>query len=131
MLSHYVVFCTGYLLIEDITIGWLCLNIWHNAQYIFFVWLSNTKRFKDGTHEDYKCISKLSQIKYISSYVIACLLITFMYYGLIRVGISLVQQFTAFPLAVIIYMSINFHHYVVDGIIWKKERNYKINNLLI
>src|SRR5262249_51115526 len=51
MLSHFTIFTVGYLLIEDITFGWLVINIWHNAQYILFVWLFNTRRFKHGLDE--------------------------------------------------------------------------------
>ena len=38
MMSHLVVFMTGYIFIKDINYGWLCLNIWHNAQYVMLVW---------------------------------------------------------------------------------------------
>ncbi len=39
MFSHFAAFFTGYVLISDINAGWLVANIWHNAQYILFVWL--------------------------------------------------------------------------------------------
>ena len=48
MLSHFTIFIVGYLLIDDITYGWLVINVWHNAQYILFVWLFNTNRYKAG-----------------------------------------------------------------------------------
>ena len=48
MLTHFLIFGVGYLLIDDVTYGWLGINIWHNAQYILFVWLYNSRRFKDG-----------------------------------------------------------------------------------
>ncbi len=31
MASHFAIFYVGYLVIEDITHGWLVLNVWHNA----------------------------------------------------------------------------------------------------
>ena len=31
MASHFTIFYVGYLVIEDITHGWLVLNVWHNA----------------------------------------------------------------------------------------------------
>jgi len=41
MLTHFGIFAVGYLIISDITVGWLVINIWHNAQYILFVWMFN------------------------------------------------------------------------------------------
>ena len=37
VLSHVVMFAAGYILIEDVTFGWLTLSLWHSAQYILFV----------------------------------------------------------------------------------------------
>jgi hypothetical protein len=61
MLSHFTIFTVSYLLIEDITLGWLVINIWHNAQYILFVWLFNTRRFKHGLDEKALFLSYISQ----------------------------------------------------------------------
>ncbi|MEL6899178.1 MAG: hypothetical protein AAFP90_24000, partial [Planctomycetota bacterium] len=44
-LSHCVVFFMAYVYIENITHGWLVINIWHNAQYLLFVWFANNKKF--------------------------------------------------------------------------------------
>ena len=60
-LSHFAVFATGYLWIGDITYGWLAINVWHNAQYILFVWLFNTRRFKDGVDPEARFLSYISQ----------------------------------------------------------------------
>ena len=61
MLTHFTIFSVGYLLIEDITYGWLVINIWHNAQYILFVWMFNTRRFKDGIDPEARFLSYISQ----------------------------------------------------------------------
>ncbi len=42
--SHVCVFSVAYLWISDITLGWLIVNIWHNVQYLLFVWSKNIKR---------------------------------------------------------------------------------------
>ena len=41
-------FGVAYIWTRDITFGWLMINIWHNFQYILFVWMFNNRRFKGG-----------------------------------------------------------------------------------
>ena len=43
------------------------------------------------------------------------------YLGVGRVA-ALVAPETALPVFLIAYQAINFHHYVVDGVIWKLRR---------
>ena len=61
MLTHFTIFLVAYLLIDDVTYGWLTINIWHNAQYILFVWMFNTRRFKDGIDPEARFLSYISQ----------------------------------------------------------------------
>lgn len=120
-ISHLAVFGIGYLLIEDITIGWLIINIWHNSQYVLFVWIFNTKRFQDGEREDAKMLSKLSQVKNWPYYFGFCMLLTVLLYA----GITAAEGWLALvglaPL-IIVYQTINFHHYIVDSMIWKVRK---------
>lgn len=127
VVSHYAVFALGYMAIEDITIGWLCINIWHNAQYIFFVWLSNNRRFNKGYHKDFGFISKVSQTKKVTDYVLLCLAVTMIVYVFLSYTTQFIEKYTDLPIMIITFMTINFHHYVIDGIIWKKEKNDQIN----
>ncbi len=116
MLSHFAVFYIGYIAIENINHGWLVLNIWHNAQYIAFVWLFNAKRFKGGIDVKARLLSFIAQPRNYLAYIAVCLAITTLVYaGIEAVFAGLI------PLA-IIYQTINFHHYVVDGLIWKVRR---------
>lgn len=117
MSSHIAVFAIGYLIIDDITLGWLVLNIWHNAQYILFVWMFNTNRFKGGVEDQSRFLSYLSQPKHWWLYFGVCIaLSTVLYKGievfqdpLISIGLPLL----------VFYQTLNFHHYIVDGRIWK------------
>ena len=70
MLSHFGIFSLGYLIIEDITYGWLVINIWHNAQYILFVWLFNSYRFKSGVDPKAQFLSRISQPSNIVAYML-------------------------------------------------------------
>lgn len=116
MLSHFTIFYVGYILMDSIDFGWLVVNIWHNAQYIVFVWLFNRNRFKDGVDPKARFLSKLSQNEHVVRYVAVCL-------GLATVAYLLLGTVVASLLPVIvIYQAINFHHYIVDSMIWKVRR---------
>jgi len=129
MISHHIIFGVGYLVIENLDYGWLCINIWHNAQYLVFVWYLNHLRFKNGVQKGYSFISGMSQLKNKSDYIWYCLGISTFVYGALTVSAQYASQFTTLPLIVIIFMTINFHHYIVDGIIWKGAFIKKLNKL--
>lgn len=120
--SHHIIFVTGYVLIEDITTGWLVLNVWHNAQYILFVWWFNNNRFRDEIKPEHKFLSTLCLSKNFLVYIVVCLAISTVAYSLMyRAAVPLTSA-TAVPVALVVLMVTNFHHYIVDGIIWKKRR---------
>jgi hypothetical protein len=122
VLSHHAVFLTAYYLIDDITTGWLVLNVWHNIQYIMFVWWFNNKRFGDQVDPDHEFLSTLCQSKHVVWYLAMCVGIATLIYGglaIVSGGYSLVD---AVPAALVVSMVLNFHHYVVDGIIWKRKK---------
>ena len=123
VLSHHVIFLTGYMLIEDITTGWIVLNVWHNAQYILFVWWFNNNRFKNEVDPKRRFLSTLCLSRNFLGYIAVCLAISTVAYTLMyRAAIPLTSA-TAVPVTLVILMVTNFHHYVVDGIIWKKRRS--------
>ncbi|MFP4314455.1 MAG: hypothetical protein ACLFR0_09050 [Alphaproteobacteria bacterium] len=123
-LSHFAIFYVGYIAIENINYGWLAANIWHNAQYILFVWLYNTNRFKHVDAGGKHALAWVSQRKplRILAYFTACLLCTtIVYYGL-QSTINIVfatNEALLLAVAIITFQTINFHHYVVDSVIWK------------
>ena len=123
MASHIAIFATGYLLMEDITFGWLVINIWHNAQYVLFVWLFNTKKYDDGEAPapGRSFIARISQARNWPMYFGFCLLLTFVLYQAIAAGESWFALVGLAPM-VILYQTINFHHYIVDSIIWKVRK---------
>ena len=146
MVSHHIVFFVGYILIGDITIGWLVANVWHNAQYILFVWLFNQNRFakdpESGAIADKtnsrrpRIMPWLSQPKpyRILAYFAFCLVMTSVFYGSITSMMKLVSagdMVLMTGLTVIAYQTINFHHYIVDAMIWKarKKSHQKIMKL--
>lgn len=121
MLSHFTIFATGYLLIDDITYGWLAINIWHNAQYILFVWMFNTRRFKDGIDPEARFLSYLSQPHRLGLYLLTSVAITGVVYWAILGTLSAVL-FAGLSATIVIYQIVNFHHYIVDSVIWKVRK---------
>jgi hypothetical protein len=116
--SHFAIFAIGYLLIDNLMISWLAVNIWHNAQYIMFVWLYNIRRFKDGVDPRARFLSYISQPQRLWLYLATCLAITgVIYWGLLGTLDSLLLGGIAGT--IVFYQIVNFHHYIVDAVVWK------------
>ena len=121
MLSHVVIFVVGYVLIQDVTAGWLVANVWHNAQYILFVWLFNNRRFEGRSDPQARFLSLISQRRNLFLYVGVCLAISTMVYTAIATSLPYLQL-SALAAAAIAYQTINFHHYIVDAVIWRSRK---------
>src|SRR4029079_1850003 len=121
MSSHFLIFAVGYLLIDNITYGWLVINIWHNAQYILFVWLFNTRRFKNGIDPQARFLSYISQGRRLWLYLLTCVGITgVIYRGIL--GPLNALFFAGLSATIVLYQIVNFHHYLVDAMIWKLRK---------
>ena len=122
MTTHFTIFAAAYLWIPDITFGWLLINIWHNFQYILFVWMANNRRFSDGIDPQARFLSYISQSGRMWLYVLTCLAITgVLYWGVLRAVDWLF--FAGLSATIVMYQIVNFHHYIVDALIWKTRRS--------
>lgn len=120
---HHLIYVVAYVLITDVNAGWLAINTWHNLQYISFVWVCNVNQHKEGFNPKRPVISWLSQPRRAGIYILACLLITWAVYSLIDEVLMATVAGAFVPVAmVIVYQSINFHHYIVDSVIWKLKK---------
>lgn len=121
MITHFAIFYIGYIATSDITLGWLMINIWHNTQYILFVWMYNNKRFKDGIDPDAKFLSYISQTGRLWLYLITCVAITgVVYWGVLRAVDWFL--FAGLSATIVLYQIVNFHHYMIDSRIWKLRK---------
>ncbi|NQZ14733.1 MAG: hypothetical protein HRT94_07925 [Alphaproteobacteria bacterium] len=134
VMSHHITFFVGYMAISDINAGWLVLNVWHNAQYIMFVWLFNQNRFQSAESKKKSpwlyWLSQRSPYRTLF-YFVACIGLTTVVYGFLHVSVVAVSGSNAAmvtALTIIIFQTVNFHHYIVDSLIWKarKKSNQKI-----
>lgn len=119
-LSHVTIFMLAYIVIADANNGWLAINVWHNFQYVLVVWMANAKRYATGVDSSARLLSRISQPGRAIAYFATCLGITTLVYGLLNRFTVLVLG-GGMGLTVGIYMGINFHHYVVDALIWKRR----------
>ena len=121
MASHLVVTAAAYLWVSDITSGWLVLNIWHNLQYLQFVWLQNVRREAQGPVGMQDLQRLVKPLKNAGKYLAVCLVLgAVMYQALSVAGQQLV--WLGLPTVFILHFTVNFHHYLVDGVIWKRPR---------
>ncbi len=118
--SHVVITIVSYLLVEDITHGWLFINIWHNAQYLLFVWASNARRFADDAPPR-GLIARVSQPDRRLSYALLCLGMGAAFYLALDQALSLIT-WPMLPVLLVVHLAVNFHHYLVDAVIWRAPR---------
>lgn len=119
--SHLCVSFVAYVWTPDITIGWLVVNIWHNLQYLLFVWVQNIRR--DGQ----TLCGLTSQVgvdglwKKAARFCGLCLVLgAAIYLAADWAGTQLL--WLGLPTVLIAHFTLNFHHYLVDGVIWRRSR---------
>ena len=121
VLSHVVITVVSYVVVRDVTRGWLFLNIWHNAQYLLFVWAVNHRRFRGGVDPGRPFLSRLCQRAQLWRYALVCVgLSTSFYLALGFVTERITWQ--VLPFVLVCHQAFNFHHYVVDSVIWRARR---------
>ena len=118
VLSHIAIFLVAYIAIEDANAGWLAINVWHNFQYVLVVWMMNQK--KHGAAPAASFIARISQPGRAAAYFSSCVAISTVIY--LVLGKLVFALGGGVAITVGIYMGINFHHYVVDALIWKRRR---------
>lgn len=119
--SHLLVTAVAYLWVTDITSGWLVVNIWHNLQYLQFVWLQNARRDAQGPVDAQELQRQVKPFKNAGKYLAVCLVLgAVMYQALSVAGQQLI--WLGLPTVFILHFTVNFHHYLVDGVIWKRPK---------
>ena len=124
--SHFLVFALAYLVIDDLHAGWLLVNVWHNVQYLVFVWRKNRERF--AARADTPILAWLCQPGRArgAAYFAACLAVSTPIFAVLyaltdRVDLWLVGS-EIVSITLLVAFTINFHHYVVDAIIWRRPQ---------
>jgi hypothetical protein len=128
MVSHACIYLGAYILIDELCSGWLLVNVWHNVQYIAFVWVYNQKRFASGIDPRAPVLSRISQpgLRAATLYLTITLAFALPVYYLVPQFGEIMDRFAegiAVPAAVTLGLTLTFHHYLADGIIWKRRNN--------
>ena len=134
--SHVFISFTSFIACENIAEGWLIFNIWHNVQYLLFVWVQNVRRFSQPPYVSEKSNGKLTGFelttnicpfslanmsrkgRIIPYYLLLVIIGAVLYQGLTLAGEQL--AWLGLPTVLVLHFTFNYHHYLVDGIIWKK-----------
>jgi hypothetical protein len=98
-LSHTLIFSFAYMYCEHFALGWLLMNVFHNLQYLKFMKSYETK----------------------FSFLRVPLLLTLGLY-ILQFHVFNGLIFLSLPLGLSLMMALNFTHYTLDGLIWKKAR---------
>lgn len=119
--SHLGVSFVAYIWIADITLGWLVVNIWHNLQYLLFVWMQNIRRDIQAQGAMTSQVDVAGLWKNAARYGGVCLVLgAALYQAADWAGTQLL--WLGLPMVLITHFTLNFHHYLVDGVIWKRRR---------
>jgi hypothetical protein len=125
--THLLVFALAYLVIDDLHAGWLLVNVWHNVQYLAYVWMHNRARFSDGVRADAPILSWLSQgggkragLYFVGLVAVSLPGFTAVYALTDRVDLWLDGR--VISISLVLALAVNFHHYLVDGLIWKQRK---------
>ena len=119
--SHVAITAVSYLIARDITKGWLFVNVWHNAQYIIFVWAANARRFQGGVDPERRFLSWMCQPERAVVYGAVCLGLGAAFYFALGRFASLLPS-DVLPVVLTLHLAVNFHHYLVDSVIWRAPR---------
>lgn len=119
--TYALVFALGYGLFGDFLTGWVLVNVWHNLQYLMLVRIFNEDRFSGARSDAKGLVARLSQpamwLPYFAIMTFIGVLLT-----LALQSLSLLSLPSVIPLTFAAAMSLNFHHYIVDGIIWRSPK---------
>ena len=124
--SHLLVSVVSYIWISDITLGWLVVNVWHNIQYLIFVYRQQRRDIEasnDGVESGSTPAHRKSLIEILKRpaiFFLTCSVFGAIIYVVAdKVGENLL--WLGFPTILIAHLVLNFHHYLADGFIWKRR----------
>jgi hypothetical protein len=121
MLSSWFGFFVPFVLIrKNGSAAFAAAACWHGLQYLGIVWYYNRNRWKDGIDRKARLVSWVSQPRRAPFYFLTLLAIAGIVYGLLTLVSKLVLDPEIW--GSIVWMSLTFGHYWLDGVIWKLRK---------
>ena len=118
--SHFVIFIVGYVVMDDIVGGWLVTNIWHTAQYLMLVWMFNQNAVAKAQGTPRGWFFRATRGNKAPIYFGLCIAAAFPLY--FAINSAFLWGATGVFIAVIANQTLNFHHFIVDAVIWRARR---------
>jgi hypothetical protein len=120
--SHYLIFIVGYVLLDDVGGGWVVTNIWHTAQYLMIVWLFNQNMVAKSAGAATGWYFQLTRNNSAALFFTLCLVGALPIYFALHTA-DLWLGSTVILATIVLNQVINFHHFIVDAVIWRKRGN--------
>ena len=113
-------FYVPFVLIRNGTAAFATAALWHGLQYIAIVWFYNRNKWKGGVARQAPVVSWLSQPGRTPLYFLFLLAVAGVVYALLRTASAITLNMEIW--STIVWTSLTFSHYWVDGFIWKLRR---------
>ena len=112
----------GIFLVYQVAFGLTSPYDMHGVRVLgmLFVWLFNNQKFRGGIDAKAPLLSRLSQTRNIAAYFMLTLVITVIAYA--GVHYLMVDVMAVAVPVILFYQTVNFHHYIVDAMIWKARK---------
>ena len=118
--SHYLIFIVGYIVMDSIAGGWVVTNIWHTSQYLMLVWMFNENTREKAAPAVKGWFFQFTKGNRAMMYFSLCLMAAFPFY--FAINSAMTWGATALLVALVANQTINFHHFIVDAVIWRQRR---------
>lgn len=118
-LTHFIIFYIGLIYFEDKTQGWVCMAFWHGIQYTIFVW-NHFQRLSDKDTNGKIKILELA-LKNPVLFIVSCGVLSSSTIYLIKFMLSGAILWTV-PVFFAFTLMLNFNHYILDAILWRKPK---------
>jgi hypothetical protein len=116
--SHYLIFIVGYILMDNISGGWIVTNIWHTGQYMMLVWMFNENIVQKASPKGW--FWSLTKDNRGALYFAACLISAFVIY--LAIARAPLWSSGGLLFALIASQTLNFNHFITDAVIWRAKR---------
>jgi hypothetical protein len=120
VLSQVSLFTVSYVLIAEPSVGWLGVNLWHNAQYLLFVHAWNKRRFHGSTRAERGALDGLvSPGRGWLFYAVFALLGGAVYLAVGAAGHVANRVWGLGSTYLVLMQTINMQHYIADMVLWR------------
>lgn len=123
VIGQVILFVVGYVVIDVPSIGWIAVNVWHNAQYLMFVHGWNARRFAGAEAKDVGSLARITgEANGARFYVAFALMGAAMYSAAWFVAEALHASLDRAIVYLVVLQAINMHHYIADMVLWTAKR---------